>query len=169
MYGTIVTLVSIGRIISDLGNSYYLDSATPKSLLQSTLVLSDATPDHSQHFYAGFGSNPDQFFLATYDLKYVLHVTNRYSPRGNRLVEYANATEPIVHNGPYPSFITSTMLFTKEISCSADVFRFKSLGLSIPTYLDVEANVDRPGTPIIAYPFNKEQRGNQCFDTQNPF
>ena len=63
VFATILTLVSLGRIISDEANHYVLDSATPQSVNQSLLVLATTTPAHSQHFYAGVGANPDIFFL----------------------------------------------------------------------------------------------------------
>ena len=166
MHSTILTLVYFGRILSDLPRNYVLDSETPNSIDESALVLSIPTGRNSQHFLAGVGDDPNIFFLATLDLKYVLHVSDKASPS---VMEYVEATEEIIPGGPYPSFITDRMLFSKNHTCSGgdDVFRFETV-IYKGNMLDVQDDIDSLGRPIIVYPHNGDSSRNQCFSTQNP-
>ena len=164
-----IKLISMGKISSALPRGLVLDSDTPTSPNKSRVVIKQKRSDNLQSFYYGIKSDGDQKtgFLATYDLKYVLVVSNDME-HGGRVICYREATG-IANGGQWPSWITDEMLFRVEKESSKpDLVRFWCLVSGKNLVMDVAEMVDKEGTVIIAYPRKDGVHQNQLFRLENP-
>ena len=121
-------LTSIGRIQSTLPNKLYLGSENPQCPEGTRLVLVNADPSHSQHFYfCTRGGNEKEGVLATYDLCYI--IVRSLTKEAHPGFRYQKSPQPHFVNGAsYPSWVTENMLFILEEddSCkSTYIFRWK--------------------------------------------
>ena len=168
-----VKLVSLGRITELLPNKYVLGSDNVEAPANSDLVLTIAGANDEanlQHFYLGRNTDrpPNEGFLATYHLKFVLQVTD-IQESGGWIVHYfpVPPDDPIVHDGKYPKWVTDDMIFTLQPTGEERTFRFCSK--SRPgNVLDVRYSQDTTNNFIIVYPLKPGNDPNQKFQTQNP-
>ena len=169
-----VKLVSLGRITELLPNKYVLGSENVENPANSYLVLTIAGANEQanlQHFYLGRNTDrpPNEGFLATYHLKFVLQVTDIVDSSGGRIVQYfpVPPDDPIVHDGKYPKWVKDDMLFTLQPTGEENTFQFFSN--SRPNnVLDVRYFQDKTNNFIIVYPLKPANDPNQKFQTQNP-
>ena len=170
-----VKLGSLGRITELLPNKYVLGSNDVEAPADSDLVLTIAGANDEanlQHFYLGRNTDrpPNEGFLATYHLQFVLQVTGTRDSSGGYIVHYfpVPPDDPIVHDGKYPKWVTPDMIFTLDPTGEDKTYYF--LSKSMPgNVLDVRYSQDTTNNLIIVYPQKSPGNDlNQKFQTQNP-
>ena len=99
-----VISLTLGRIVSQLPNHYYLDSSlkgahNANNLDQTNVVLSTASSLRSQQFFAGsrLGDN-SRFFLTTTDTQYVLLVNFFLYVHPVELLKLVKLVKVLVHS-----------------------------------------------------------------------
>ena len=165
MAATTIVLISIGRIFTMLPSHLVLDSASPDDLPKSAVVLAEPTPANSQHFYLGFTSGDSILdgpsFIATYDLQYILEVSN-----GKVVYTPVPPDVFLVNGAPWPNdFLTPDKLYYIVRLCNNGAVRFEPKSAD-GSALDVHYSDDSVGQSIIVFPFHAGV--NQCFGTENP-
>ena len=81
--------VSVGKIMSTLPKALILGCATPDNPDNSRLIMRTRSGDNLESFYLCRKMDSKmEGFLATYDLRFVLHVSNERDAENNRIVHY---------------------------------------------------------------------------------
>ena len=120
--------ISIGRIQSTLPKKLYLGSESPQCPKGTRLVLVNADPSNSQHFYfCTRKGNKTEGVLATYDLCYI--IVRPPTLEAYPGFRYQESPLPhFVNDAEYPCWVTDDMLLILEEdhSCkSTYLFRYK--------------------------------------------